>query len=501
MESAKEEFDDKIKIIFLPFVSTSHIIPMVDIARVFAVHGVDVTIIASPVAASLFQSSVDRDSSRGRSIRTHVVKFPAAEVGLPDGVETFNADTAPDMIAKIAKGLQLLEKEIDKLFEELEADCIVTDMFYPWTANAAARLGIPRLILLVGSYLAHSALHSVKTYGPHKDIESDHTNDKFALPGLPHHLEMTRLQLPDWLRKPNGYTYLMETIRDSERRSYGAVFDSFYELEGEYQDHYKKAMGTKSWSLGPVSMWVNQDAADKAARGHAKVEQRGKEQEEEYGWLKWLNSKPESSVLYVSFGSMSKFPSSQLFEIAQALEDSGHDFMWVVKKKDDEDGTFLEEFEKRVKASNKGYLIWGWAPQLLILENPAIGGIVTHCGWNTIMESVNAGLAMVTWPMFAEQFFNEKLLVDVLKIGVAVGVKEWRKWQEFGEEVVKKDKIVNAIGLLMGDGEESVEMRRRARELSDAAKRAIEVGGSSHNNVLDLIQELKSLKLDRANRN
>ncbi|KAL1316217.1 hypothetical protein HN51_068441 [Arachis hypogaea] len=500
MESAKEEVDTKIKVMFLPFASTSHIIPMVDIARLFAMHGVHVTIIATPVAASLFQSSVGRDSSLGRSIRTHVVKFPAAEVGLPVGVETFNADTAPDMLPKIAKGLNLLEKEIEKLFEELEADCIVTDMFYPWTVDAAARLGIPRLIFLAGSCFAHSAQHSVKTYAPHKDIKSDSTDDKFSLPGLPHRLEMTPLQLPDWLREPNGYTHLMEMIRDSERRSLGSVFDSFYELEGEYLDHYKKAMGTKSWSLGPVSMWANQDAADKAGRGQAKLEQKGKEEEEEdSGCLKWLHSKPENSVLYVSFGSMSKFPSSQLVEIAQALEDSGHDFMWVVKKKDGEDGSFLEEFEKRVKASNKGYLIWGWAPQLLILENAAIGGIVTHCGWNTVMESVNAGLAMATWPMFAEQFFNEKLLVDVLKIGVAVGVKEWRKWQEFGEEVVKKGKIAKAIALLMGNGEESVEMRRRARELSDAAKRAIQVGGSSHTNLLQLIQELKSLKLDRAN--
>ncbi|MED6116813.1 hypothetical protein PIB30_103693 [Stylosanthes scabra] len=155
--------DTKLKVIFLPFASTGHINPMVDIARVLAMHGVDVTIIAPPVAASLFQSSVDGDSSLGRSIRTHVVKFPAAEVGLPDGVEIFNAGTPPDMIAKIAKALQLLEKEIEKLLEQLQADCIVTDMFYPWTADAASRLGIPRLIFLVGSYLAHSAYHSVKT--------------------------------------------------------------------------------------------------------------------------------------------------------------------------------------------------------------------------------------------------------------------------------------------------------------------------------------------------
>ncbi|RYQ80709.1 hypothetical protein Ahy_Scaffold1g106939 isoform C [Arachis hypogaea] len=493
---AMEKENHELRAIFVPFLSTSHIIPLVDMARLFAMHDVDVTILTTSHNATIFQKSIDLDSARGRPIRTHCLKFPASMVGLPAGVEAFNVDTRKDMLPKIFMGLAILQPEMESLFQQLNADFIVTDMFYPWSVDAAAKLGIPRIMFHGASYLARSALHSVQHYKPYLKVDSD--SEKFVLPGLPHELEMTRLQLPDWLREPNGYTHLMEMIRDSERRSYGSVFDSFYELEGEYLDHYKKAMGTKSWSLGPVSMWANQDAADKAGRGQAKLEQKGKE-EEDSGCLKWLHSKPENSVLYVSFGSMSKFPSLQLVEIAQALEDSGHDFMWVVKKKDGEDGSFLEEFEKRVKASNKGYLIWGWAPQLLILENPAIGGIVTHCGWNTVMESVNAGLAMATWPMFAEQFFNEKLLVDALKIGVAVGVKEWRKWQQFGEEVVKKDQIAKAIALLMGNGEESVEMRRRARELSDAAKRAIKFGGSSHTNLLQLIQELESLKLDRIN--
>ncbi|KHN36250.1 UDP-glucose flavonoid 3-O-glucosyltransferase 7 [Glycine soja] len=380
----------------------------------------------TPAAAALFQDSTNRDSCRGRSIRIHTVKFPASQVGLPDGVETFNVSTPPDMISKIGKGLSLLQGEIEQLFQDLKADCIVTDMFYPWTADAAANLGIPRLMFLGGSYLSHSAQHSLKKYAPH-------------------HLEMTRLQ-----------------------------------------EHYKTVTGTKTWSLGPVSLWVNQDASDKAGRGYAKEE----------GWLKWLKSKPEKSVLYVSFGSMSKFPSSQLVEIAQALEESGHSFMWVVKNRDEGDDRFLEEFEKRVKASNKGYLIWGWAPQLLILENSAIGGLVTHCGWNTIMEGVTAGLPMATWPLFAEQFFNEKPVVDVLKIGVAVGAKEWRPWNDFGKEVVKKEDIGKAIALLMGSGEESAEMRRKAVVLATAAKTAIQVGGSSHTNMLGLIQELKSLRFE-----
>jgi soyasapogenol B glucuronide galactosyltransferase len=289
-------------------------------------------------------------------------------------------------------------------------------------------------------------------------------------------------------------------INDSATRSYGAVFNSFYDFEGAYEEHYKNAFGTKCWSLGPVSLWANQDISDKSERGDTKVEEG-----EDSDLFKWLNSKKENSVIYVSFGSLNKFPLSQLIEIAHALEASSHDFIWVVRKniddKEGEDEGFMEEFEKRVKESNKGYLIWGWAPQLLILENKAIGGMVTHCGWNTIVESMNVGLPMVTWPLFAEHFFNEKLVVDVLKIGVSVGAKEWRNWNEFGSEVVKREEIEKAIGLVMENGKEAEEMRLRAKGLSDDAKKAILVGGSSHANLMQLIEELKSLKLQRLNGN
>ncbi|KAJ1423627.1 UDP-glycosyltransferase family, conserved site [Sesbania bispinosa] len=484
-----------LKVIFLPFLSTSHIIPIVDMARVFAMHGVDVTIIATAGNAAIFQKSIDRDSSRGHSIKTHVLEFPAAQVGLPVGMETFNADTPLDVSPKIYQGLAILQPQIENLFRELEADCIVSDMFHPWTVEAAAKLGIPRIIFYAASILSRSAVHSLEQHATHTEVGCD--SEKFTMVGLPHNLEMTRLQLPDWMRKPNAYGYLMKVISDSARKSFGAVFNSFYEFEGAYEEHYKNAYGTKCWSLGPVSLWVNQDASDKAERGHAKAGEKEGE-----GWLNWLNSKKENSVLYVTFGSLNKFPSSQLVEIAHALEASGHDFIWVVRKNNDEGNqSFMEEFEKRVKANNKGYLIWGWAPQLMILENKAIGGMVTHCGWNTVVESMNAGLPMVTWPLFAEHFFNEKLVVDVLRIGVPVGAKEWRNWNEFGSEVVKREDIGKAIALVMDSGEEAKEIRTRAKALSDAAKKAIKVGGSSHANMVEVIEELKSLKLQKVNGN
>nr|AMQ26114.1 UDP-glycosyltransferase 41 [Pueraria montana var. lobata] len=491
-----EGASEMLKAIFLPFISPSHLVPVVDIARIFAMHGVDVTIITTPANAAVFQSSIDRDSSRGRSIRTHVVKFPQVP-GLPQGMESFNASTPTDMVAKISHALSTLEGQFRQVFRDMKPDFIVSDMFYPWTVDAAAELGIPRLIYVGGTYFAHCAMDSLERFEPHTNLGSD--DESFLIPGLPHEFEMTRSQLPDRFKAPNDMTYIMKRVKESEKRSYGSVFKSFYAFEGAYEEHYRKIMGTKSWNVGPISSWVNQDASDKASRGHGKEElqEEGKGKE---GWFAWLDSKKEESVLYVCFGSMNNFPTSQLVEIAYALEDCGHDFIWVVRKIDEGEARgFVEEFEKRVQASNKGYLIWGWAPQLLILEHPAIGAVVTHCGMNTVIESVDAGLPLVTWPLFAEQFFNERLLVDVLKIGVPIGAKKWKNWNEFGDEIVKREDIGKAIALLMGGGEESEEMRRRVKALSDAAKKAIQVGGSSHNSLKDLIEELKSLKLRKVN--
>ncbi|XVE93402.1 hypothetical protein REPUB_Repub01dG0189000 [Reevesia pubescens] len=109
-----------------------------------------------------------------------------------------------------------------------------------------------------------------------------------------------------------------------------------------------------------------------------------------------------------------------------ALEASEQQFIWVVRRQknnEEEEDWLLEGFEKRMEG--KGVIIRGWAPQVLILDHEAVGRFVTHCGWNSTLEGVSAGVPMVTWPVFADQFYNEKLLTQVLKIGVDVGVQQY----------------------------------------------------------------------------
>ncbi|XP_061339680.1 UDP-glucose flavonoid 3-O-glucosyltransferase 7-like [Gastrolobium bilobum] len=140
-------------------------------------------------------------------------------------------------------------------------------------------------------------------------------------------------------------------------------------------------------------------------------------------------------------------------------------------------------------------IIRGWAPQVLILDHPAIGAFLTHCGWNSTVEAVSAGVPMITWPVHDEQFYNEKLITEVRGIGVEVGAEEWSLigYQE-RKKLVGRDCIEKAVRKLMDGGDEAKEIRRRAQEFGKKAGRAIQEGGSSHQNLTALIDDLKRLR-------
>ena len=316
-------------------------------------------------------------------------------------------------------------------------------------------------------------------------------SESFVIPNLPDEIRMTRTQLPSFLNE-DGESDFMKMIKASteiEERSYGVIVNSFYELEPAYADHYRNVFGRKAWHIGPVSL-CNKVAEDKAERGLTKSST-----EEKHECLNWLDSKKPHSVVYVSFGSMLCFADRQLQEIAIGLEASGQDFIWVAKKeKKDVEEWLPEGFEKRMEG--KGLIIRDWAPQLLILEHEAIGAFVTHCGWNSILEGVSAGVPMITWPVFGEQFYNEKLVTEILRIGVPVGsekcVLSFLDANTETEAKVRREGIEEAVTRIMV-GDEAVEMRSRVKELGNKARRAVEEGGSSCLDLSALIGELNLL--------
>ncbi|AQK70738.1 UDP-glycosyltransferase 73D1 [Zea mays] len=178
-----------------------------------------------------------------------------------------------------------------------------------------------------------------------------------------------------------------------------------------------------------------------------------------------------------------------LVEIGHGLEATKRPFIWVVKPRNlaefewwlSEDG-----FESRV--GETGLVIRDWAPQKVILLNPAMGAFVTHCGWNSVLECVAAGLPMVSCPHFAEQFMNEKLVVDVLRVGIK-GAAQWGMEAE-GVLATRQD-VERAVAAVMDCGEEGSARRARAAELGRKAQEAVVHGGSSFRNVALLIQHVQ----------
>jgi UDP:flavonoid glycosyltransferase YjiC (YdhE family) len=240
------------------------------------------------------------------------------------------------------------------------------------------------------------------------------------------------------------------------------VFNSFQKLEPDYVKHYQAMLGRRAWLVGPVAL----ASMDMAGRGASALSP------DEDSCLRWLDTKQPGSVVYVSFGTLTSFAPAELRELARGLDLSGKNFVWVVGRAGPDSSTewMPEGFADLSARGDRGFVIRGWAPQMLILNHAAVGGFVTHCGWNSTLESVSAGVPMVTWPRFADQFNNEKLVVEVLKVGVSIGAKDFGSGIET-HEVIAGEVIAESIERLMGDSEESDAIQKKAKDLGAEARR------------------------------
>ncbi|XP_057723819.1 probable UDP-glucosyl transferase 73B6 [Arachis stenosperma] len=481
MESHSPYLDEQrqqpLRIYFIPFLAAGHILPLSDIARVFTARGHHVTIITTPSNAQIIRTSTPHHPN----FLLHTVPFPSQELGLPDGIENLSDTFDDDTFMKVFNGMDTLREPIEHFLGRHPPDCIVADFMFPWVEDLANKLRVPRLVFNGFSLFAICAVESFRAHPVPPDA-----SPPFLIHDFPHSVTMNATP-PTLLRE------VLESMFEAELRSHGIILNNFVELDGEeYVQYYERTTGHKVWHLGPACL-LHGTAEEKAERGQKSVLSVQK-------CMSWLDSKNPNSVVYICFGSLCCFPDCQLYEIACAVEASGCEFIWVVREKEgkEEEEEMKEKwlpkgFEER--NSKKGLIIRGWAPQVLILRHSAVGGFLSHCGWNSTVEAISAGVPMITWPMHSEQFYNEKLITEVRGVGVEVGVDEWRS-TGYGqrEKVVGRGRIEVAIRRLMDGGNEAQEIRVRAQELGKKARAAVQEGGSSFNNFTALIDELKRLR-------
>ncbi|KAJ9559338.1 hypothetical protein OSB04_013952 [Centaurea solstitialis] len=470
--------------ILVPLMAQGHMIPMIDIARLLAERGATVTIITTPVNANRYRSVIDRAIEANLKIQVLELQLELAKVGLPEGCECFDLLPSAALKHNLFEAIAMLEESAENVIRGLipPANCIISDSGFPWTTDVATRLGIPRLVFYGPGCFAFLCIHMVANSDILDRVESD--LDYFVLPGLPDRIEITRAQASGWGRGDEKSKERFERMEKAGKAAYGIVVNSFEELEDKYVEEFAKAKGKKVWCIGPVSL-CNKSFLDIAERG-----EKGAINERDC--LKWLDSRESGSVVYVCLGSLTHSSMEQSIEVAMGLELSNVPFIWFTRDKEGELEKWVskEGYEERIK--DRGLIVRGWAPQILILSHRAVGGFITHCGWNSTLEGISAGIPMVTWPHFAEQFLNERFIVDVLKIGVRIGTEVPVSFgvQEKNEVTVKMEDVKKAVEDLMNDKEESKERRRRAKKLGEMAKRAMENGGSSQLNMTLMIQDV-----------
>ncbi|XP_044468545.1 UDP-glycosyltransferase 88A1-like [Mangifera indica] len=202
--------------------------------------------------------------------------------------------------------------------------------------------------------------------------------------------------------------------------------------------------------------------------------------------LVWLDRQPSLSVVFLCFGSLGRLSVERLKEIAVGLERSGERFLWVVKNPphfDDADfnSIFPAGFLDRTK--ERGFIVKSWAPQVEILNHESVGGFVTHCGRNLVLEAVCAGVPMVAWPLYAEQRCNRILLVEEIKIALPM-------MESTENGFVSSSEVEKRVRELM-NSDEGNSVRRKTQGMKDEAKAALNEGGPSCVAIFKLFESWK----------
>ncbi|KAK4432110.1 Zeatin O-glucosyltransferase [Sesamum alatum] len=246
----------------------------------------------------------------------------------------------------------------------------------------------------------------------------------------------------------------------------GDLYNTCRLIEAPYLDLLEKeetgGKNRKIWAIGPI---LPTKLSSPATASQNKC-------------LEWLDQQDPKSVIYVSFGTTISLSDEQIKELALGLEQSKVKFLWVLRDADKGDifegevrrAELPEGFEERVK--EVGMVVRDWAPQPEILAHKATGGFISHCGWNSCIESISMGVPIAAWPMHSDQPRNTMFVTQVLKVGIVV-----REWDQ-RTEIVRASAIEKMVRRLM-TSEEGEEIRKRAEELAATLRQATEPGGAS----------------------
>ncbi|KAK7372653.1 hypothetical protein VNO80_06040 [Phaseolus coccineus] len=479
-------------IVMIPFMAQGHIIPFLQLARQIQHKTTfNITIANTPLNVQYLRSALS--STSPQQIRLAELHFNSTQHGLPPNIE--NTEKLPlSLIGKLFKSSLSLEAPLRSLISQITEEegypplCLISDVFLGWVNNVATSLGIRNLCFTTCGAYGTLAYISIWSNLPHRKTDSD----EFWVPGFPQSYRFHRTQLHKFLRQADGTDewsqFFIPAIALS-MKSDGWICNTVEEMEPLGLQLLRKYLQSPVWTVGPLLP----PTALKGSK-HRAGKESGIALE---ACMEWLDLKDENSVVYVSFGSQNTISASQMMALAEGLERSGKSFVWVIRPPVgfNMNGEFREEwlpkgFEERMRDTKRGLLVHKWGPQLEILSHKSTGVFLSHCGWNSVLESLGHGVPMIGWPLAAEQAYNVKMLVE--EMGVAVELTRTV------ETIITVEQVKKVIDIVMDQEGQGKEMKEKANEIAahmrDATTENGEEKGSSVRAMDDLVTTILSPK-------
>lgn len=386
--------------------------------------------------------------------------------------------------------------------------CLVSDSFVPWTAHVAQSAGIPRIEFWAANALSYLLNLNVPRLRRNKVFPERVTRGKtgqaamappiwrsenpLMLDCIPCLAPISSELFPVEIRfdqEPNPLLQLFNELCSSVELGDRILVYSLSELD---RDAFRglQAMGFSTYAVaGPLLHYSfeshkGEEHNSSSASEQANLDTRCNQGEgQSLDCLSWLDSQAECSVIYIAFGTTARISPQDIKELAMGLQACGNPYLFATE----EDLLGIAELQQegfvQGRICGKG-MVTSWAPQLKVLAHKAIGGFLTHCGWNSIVESLWEGVPMLCCPSLGDQMSNMWCVCNVWGNGL-----ELKRTDSGGLERSYVEAGVEALFR----GDEGLRARRRAKEVQDIVKKACEEGSESFINLQKLYEDMKAL--------
>ncbi|XP_026452427.1 UDP-glycosyltransferase 91C1-like [Papaver somniferum] len=480
MDEQKPELEKKLHVVVFPWLAIGHLIPFFHLCISLARKGVQISFVSTPNNLQ----KIPKIPQNLSSLITLVSLPLNHDQNLPESAESSN-DIPIEKTQYLKKAFDGLELPLTNYLINSKPDYIIHDYASYWVPKISGNLGIPCVFFAVftGSFMGF--------IGP-PEVLLDEERDRNLKPE-----DFTTT--PKWITFPTDIVYrtheLLEYFKGAPPQD-----DQTHDVDDLENDGYKAVPDTRRFGM------VIRDSNFIAIRSSPEFESDWlsllhqlyqkpviplgflppplvEDKEESNNWVEiktWLDKQKQGSVIYVALGTEAALSQEQVNELAIGLESTGLPFFWVLRKPlNNSEQSLPLGFEDRT--SGRGLVYMKWAPQVKILGHPSIGGFLTHCGYNSVIEGLAFGRVLVLLPMLNDQGLNSRLL-DGKKAGIEVHRNE-------RDGSFSSESLAEAVKIAMA-GDEGQVLRNNAKEM-------IEIFGNEKLNVSyvnDFVQFLKKHK-------